>query len=350
MRLPTARPAARTGPARERAATAGVRPGEEVVAVAGPVILPAKSPHPEEAPVTPRSRALARRLAVLAALLAGAVAAAEDGPPPLRCGTGVHGQEAEGFVGFPQGDVFCPLVADPKAMRSFVSYQRGEFPEVIGATDVGAVGIADGFGLVRVGGPRPGEGLQLGVEAGVFAQFDLGAASDLVNADYLVGFPLTARFGAFSGRVRVFHQSSHLGDEFLGRTEIVREELSFEAVDAIASVELGALRLYGGAEYLFSRTPAALDPYVLQGGAEVRVGPVRGARLVAAADVKSSEQRAWDPAWSAKAGVEYAHWSSPDHPPRVFSILGEYYDGPSPYGQFYLEETRFYGVGFHFQR
>lgn len=297
------------------------------------------------------TRHVSRWLLAITAALATGTAAAQQGPAPLRCGTGVHRQEAEGVVALPQGDLFCPLLADPKAARSFVSYQRGDFPQVIGATDVAAVGIADAFGLVRVGGPRPGEGLQLGIEAGVFAQFDLGTASDdLVNADYVVGFPLTLRSRSFSARVRVFHQSSHLGDEFLGRTEIENAGLSFEAVDAILSVEVGAFRVYGGGEYVFRRTPDTLEPYVGQAGAEMRVGPVRGARLVAAVDVKSSEQRDWDPAWSVRAGVEFAHWSSPDHPPRLFSVVGEFYDGPSPYGQFFLDQTRFIGVGFHFMR
>lgn len=299
-------------------------------------------------PLAPRS--LPKLLAALAAVLASSAASALD-PPALRCGTGVHADEAAGVVALPQGGVFCPLLADPKAMRTFISYQRGEFPEVTGATDLGAIGIADAIGLLRLGGPRPGEGIQLGVEAGVFAQFDLGAPSDdLVNADYVVGVPLTFRVRDFSGRLRVYHQSSHLGDEFLGRTEIVNEGLSFEAVEAILSQELGALRVYAGGEYLLRGEPDTLEPMLAHAGIELRIGPARGARLVAALDVKSSEQRDWDPAYSARAGVEVAYGRSPDHPPRLLSVVGEYYDGPSPYGQFFLDETRFYGVGIHFQR
>jgi hypothetical protein len=314
--------------------------------------VPAVVDHPEtRMPPTPR-RSIPTLLGALAAALLPSAVAAVDAPPALRCGTGVHAHEAAGLVLLPQGGVFCPLLADPKAMRTFVSYQRGEFPEVTGAKDLGAIGIADGIALVRVGGPRPGEGVQLGVEAGVFAQFDLGAPSDdLVNADYVVGFPLTFRVRDFSGRFRVYHQSSHLGDEFLGRTEIVNAGLSFEAVEAIFSLEIEAFRVYAGGEYLLSGAePDTLDPMVAHAGLELRVGPVRGARLVAALDVKSSEQRDWDPAYSARAGVEIAYGRSPDHPPRLLSIVGEYYDGPSPYGQFFLEETRFYGVGIHFQR
>jgi hypothetical protein len=298
-------------------------------------------------------RSCPRRSATLGlalALCAAAAPAAALEAPPLRCGTGVHGDEATGFVLFPQGGVFCPLIADPKAARSFVSYLRGEFPRVTGATDVGSIGVGDGVTFLRIGGRDPGEGVQVGLEAAVFAQFDLGKRSDdLINADYVVGLPVTFRAGELSGRLRVYHQSSHLGDEFLAHTEIANAGLSFEAVEAILSKELGPFRVYAGGEYLVRRTPSTLDASVAHGGAELRVGPVRGARLVVAADVKSSEQRDWEPAWSLRAGVEIAHWTSPGHPPRVWSILGEYYDGPSPYGQFFLDDTRFYGFGFHFQ-
>src|SRR5688572_20445988 len=47
-----------------------------------------------------------------------------------RCGTGVHEEEAEGAVLFPQDQIFCPVLADPKEARSFVSLVRGTFPSL----------------------------------------------------------------------------------------------------------------------------------------------------------------------------------------------------------------------------
>jgi hypothetical protein len=66
-------------------------------------------------------------------------------------------------------------------------------------------------------------------------------------------------------------------------------------------------------------------------------------------DVKSSEQQDWKPAWSVRGGLELAWWRNPDHPPRLAAITVEYYDGPSPYGQFFLESTRYFGAGVQFQ-
>ena len=101
---------------------------------------------------------------------------------------------------------------------------------------------------MRWGGPEPGEGVQLDVIGSIFAQFDVGTASnDLINADYIIGLPLTFRRNGFSVRAKLYHQSSHLGDEYLLRSEdIVRENLSFESVEVLISQELGLLRGYGG--------------------------------------------------------------------------------------------------------
>jgi hypothetical protein len=291
-------------------------------------------------------------LAALACAAPLLSASAHDGAYVLRCGTGVHGGEAHGVVGLPQGEVFCPLVADPKGVRSFATFLHGEFPTSAAAIDIASVGIGDAFPLVRFGGPHAGEGLQLGLEAAVFAQFDLASTSDdLLNADYVVGVPLTFRRAGFSARARFYHQSSHLGDELLLReeNEIRRENLSFESLELMVSQEFGVLRVYGGGEYLVNRRPSALDHVVAHAGAEVRAGPIRGARLVAAIDVKSTEQQEWKPALSARAGVELAWWRSNDHPPRLVSVLAELYDGPSPYGQFFLESIRYVGAGLHLQ-
>jgi hypothetical protein len=199
-----------------------------------------------------------------------------------------------------------------------------------------------------------GDGLQLGIEAAVFAQFDMDAPSvDLINADYVIGIPITFRRGVFSARLRVYHQSSHLGDEYLLHSpDVHRENLSFESLELLLSGDAGPVRVYGGGEYVFSRDPDTLDPWQLHGGAELRLGPVSGARFVAAVDVKAGADAsgAWSaPGVSARTGIEIATWRSPEHPPRLWSILAEYYQGPAPYGQFFLEETRYFGGGFHLQ-
>lgn len=280
---------------------------------------------------------------------------------PARCGTGLPEKEKPGYSPLPQGDVFCAIVADPKATRSFVSIlrDRPDVPSATSATTLASVGIGDRFPLGRWSGKRPGDGVQLSLSASVFAQFDLGAASyDLLNADYVIGIPLTMRRGRTSMRLRLYHQSSHLGDEYLLREPAARrdrENLSFESAEGIFSYDAGPLRLYGGGEYLLNREPADLERMVAHGGAEFRpmlfvipFGRLGGFRFLAATDVKTSKEHDWKPSVSARAGLEYDRGRGTDPAGRRWGIFGEFYDGPSPYGQFFREHVRYAGVGIHF--
>ncbi|MGE0467733.1 MAG: DUF1207 domain-containing protein [Steroidobacteraceae bacterium] len=100
---------------------------------------------------------------------------------------------------------------------------------------------------------------QFGIADAVFAQFGLERpSSDLINADYVIGLPLAWRRDDWSGRMRLYHQSSHLGDEFLLNTQPQRVNLSFEAIEAIIAHDFGGLRMYGGGEYLIDRDPRDL--------------------------------------------------------------------------------------------
>jgi hypothetical protein len=269
------------------------------------------------------------------------------------CGAGVH-ETGQGTVWLPQDAIFCPLVADPKEPNSFISLLRGEF-RTIGEpggdeTDIGAIGLGDSFGVLRFAGREPGNGLQLDLAGSVFAQFDLAASSfDLINADYVIGVPVSVRADGFTTRIRLYHQSSHLGDEYLLRDDdIERENLSFESLELVLSQEMGPLRAYAGGETLFRREPDELGRWLAHGGLELRVGTPGGLRLIAAADVKASEEHDWSPALSGRAGLELARSGAAGHPARLVSLLLEAYQGPSPYGQFFQDDISYFGIGIHF--
>jgi hypothetical protein len=287
------------------------------------------------------------------ALVATAQQAAAQTVNVPRCGAGVHVTESKGTIGFPQDKIFCPLLADPKEPRSFISWLRGTFrslddPSGTGTT-VGSVGVGDTFGLVRWNGPGGGEGLQLDLVGSIFAQFDMGAPSiDLINADYIIGVPLTFRRSGFSMRTNLYHQSSHLGDEFLLRSEdIDRENLSFESVEFLASQEIRALRVYGGGERVFHREPTSVARKILHAGAELRTSGA-SAQLVGGIDVKASELHDWSPATSGRVGVQFVRKGPGSYPARLVTLMLEMYQGPSPYGQFFQDDISYIGVGLHF--
>lgn len=300
---------------------------------------------------TKRGRVLTILVSIL---LAFAHAGAAQTPDAPRCGTGVHEAEASGTVFLPEDQIFCPLIADPKEARSFVTFLRGTFPSLDfpsgERTSIVSVGLGDSFGLVRQGGPGAGEGVQLDVVGSIFAQFNVGAPSnDLINADYLIGAPLTFRRSGFSVRARIYHQSSHLGDEYLLSSEDVeRENLSFESVELLVSQEVGPVRAYAGAERIFRREPDTLPAKLFHLGMELRTGRARTVQMVGGVDVKTTEFHDWSPAVSGRVGLEFGRPGPEGHPGRLITLMLELYDGPSPYGQFFRDDISYVGVGLHF--
>ena len=258
----------------------------------------------------------------------------------------------EGVTPLPVKDLFRPLLADPKEPRFQVSALRVD-SDVHDST-VAAVGFGENFGIARWPGRHAREAWQLNLSAAVFAQFDLDAPSDdLVNADYIVGFPVSYRNDRWSVRARFYHQSSHLGDEFLLRVHPDRVNLSFESLETLVSYEWEQWRVYGGGEYLIFREPEELDPGILHAGIEYRageptwhIGTLGAVRLVGGLDVKSWEQHDWDAAFSLKTGLEFRPQRDTEQRGRYWQLLLEFYDGPSPYGQFYTYEVRYWGLGF----
>ena len=269
------------------------------------------------------------------------------------CDTGIPPDETRGWSAFPRGDVFCPLVADPKREGSFASYLWTD-KSVFGSR-IGAIGIGDQFGLVRWNGARPGDGVELSVAANVYSQFDVDVTTfDLLNADYVLSIPLTMRWGPLSSRWRLYHQSSHLGEAFLAGSKVPEENFAFESAEAIVSFELAAMRLYAGGEYLLDVRPIAFDHHIAHGGVELHAprtlaadGVLASVRPIAAVDVKAAEELEWSVGWSGRAGFEIGRAPRTEHRGQAWQLLFEFYDGPLPYGQFLNDRTRYYGVGLH---
>ena len=109
---------------------------------------------------------------------------------------------------FPDGDVFRPLFADPKQPQTFAALQAVRVRDSKTSVTAGTVGFGENFGFYS---RREGcNGWQVGLLAGVFSRFDMNAPStDLINTDYIVGIPLSWRYGGWSMRVQLYRQSSH---------------------------------------------------------------------------------------------------------------------------------------------
>jgi len=161
--------------------------------------------------------------------------------------------------------------------------------------------------------------------------------------------PLTFRRRGFGTRVRLYHQSSHLGDEYLLRpANIERQNLSFESVELLLSQEIGPLRAYAGGERILRRRPDTVAGKLFHGGVELRTDRAGPVQLVGGVDLKATERHNGSPAMSGRVGLEVARRGPGGHPARLVTLMLEFYDGPSPYGQFFQDDISYVGVGLHF--
>lgn len=273
----------------------------------------------------------------------------EEPQPQKKAETGSLSPTRHKKYLFPREEIFLPFLAAPKQPRFHATWQRWKTDQ--GSTDIGSVGFGENIGLIR-GEKGPKDfAWQLGIDAAVFSTFNLDTPSfDLQNSDFIVGFPLDFRQDIWSLRVRTYHQSSHLGDEFLLNlppgTTLITENFSYEAVEFLASAELGHFRVYGGPSRIF-HSANSLQRAIWQGGAEFRSDLLGSgtARLIAGIDFHSWEETDWDTDVSIKAGVMLP---SPYFKERSVQFLIEYYKGHTPNGQFFDSDIEYVGLGVTF--
>jgi hypothetical protein len=271
---------------------------------------------------------------------------------------------------FPDDDVFRPLLADPKQPQLYFRYQYVRLRDVGENLNTVSVAVGEYFGLIGRRQEKDCDGGQLGITGGVFAQFDMGGDSyDLINADYNIGLPFSYRRGPLSMRFRLYHESSHIGDEFLlNHPKFNRLNFTYEEVEAILSYDvllrsnlIRELRFYGGGAWMFDRQPRihrAKDQWGIEiRGTGNRIGfltkviqkktedqlpdQVTGIPFIGL-DVKQYEQHRWNLETSVIAGMEYFRLSTR----RRLRVYATYYHGFNPYGQFFItQKIESFGAG-----
>jgi hypothetical protein len=278
----------------------------------------------------------------------GVVIASSTTAPPQGSTLSAAAQEQPAYeLGFlPGGNLFDPLIADPRWPHFSMAYQR--YLDDAELKNVAAISFGETISLYRSHAPFGGL-WEVGFQAGIFSIFDLdGPSFDLINTDFMGGVTTSYRLKEFSTIFRIFHQSSHLGDEFVLRNPVNRLNLSFEGADLKLSYRFfNWLRLYAGGTYLFDRDPSSLKPWVGQAGIELQT-PWRfwadSTRLIAAADLQHLQENNWSTEVSVRSGLQFER---PENFMRKIQLLIEYYNGHSPNGQFYDRKIEYVGPGLH---
>jgi len=252
----------------------------------------------------------------------------------------------------PADDLYPRYVADPR--RSNFSIGRLSFSE----TEIPAAGDTR-FGL-RVGGRygvlrlhRKGDadyGFQIDVEGGFLAQFDLDNHTDNIGWDGIYGLQLAwARPGGVALRAGVFHDSSHVGDEYAestGRTRINYTRQEFLAGASWRFLPLW--RTYVEGAWAFDlRNEELMEKWRAQTGVEFESpATLWGGR--AAVYVAADASFFQEDDWSANVTIQTGLLFHVQELARYYRFGIEFYDGRSHIGEFFQNEERYVSLGVWF--
>jgi Protein of unknown function (DUF1207) len=263
-------------------------------------------------------------------------------------------------IWFPQSTVlFPPLIANPRAILYSAAYRFGD--RVVG-NSVAAVSFGDIFPIFRWKGVWCWCGdMQLDIEGAAWAVFNFDDVPDhdnhetceLVNADYYLGIPVTYAFDAWSFRARIYHISSHLGDEFMVNDHYFvcnRKNPSFEAIDFYTAYQFGSgIRFYfGPGVIIHSDDSFPMKTFYIDYGAEFRFLGTKlnyhrlyGTPFIAI-DIENWQVRDWDFDFTIKVGYEFSKLQGTGRKMRLYA---DYHHGFSYEGQFFKERTSYGEVG-----
>ncbi len=150
-----------------------------------------------------------------------------------------------------------PFLADPRKVGMSAGWRFRD--HAIDPHNTGPVSFGDYAGLVRFCNVMGcGGALDIGIEGAVWAVFrHCAETSPMVNADYYVAIPVTYAINCWAFRFRLFHISSHLGDEFLIMNPgFDRRNPSSEYVDLFAQYRPNCdFRVYGGIGWIARNDP-----------------------------------------------------------------------------------------------
>lgn len=194
---------------------------------------------------------------------------------------------------------------------------------------------------------------ELGMEFNIYTQFsvvDVGEVfmGGLQNADYRISGMLHYQHSPHTlSRISLFHQSSHLGDDYIIRNFIVTPTLrtqNYEQLDFTLYKKYERWNIYGTTGYNVSPNTVRKRLLIQFGGDLSRpMNAHPGLAWVGGLDVKLYEHNDFHPSLRVGWGVEFARGTQT--PTRLFLT---YYQGHLPYSTLEYQLVRLLGISLSF--
>jgi hypothetical protein len=175
---------------------------------------------------------------------------------------------------------------------------------------------------------------ELNFGTAIFSQFDLIKKDDgtylagLINNDFRLSGDLTVRIKDNLFRLRTFHISSHLGDDYLERhndTLTNDKTLNYEQADLTYMRVYGNNYLYAGAGYIYT-IHVFRERFSFQGGGLLNFRESKPLSVFTGIDIKLLEENNFSPDIRSAAGINIKRKNK-----SLLRIWAEYYSGRVPY-------------------
>jgi hypothetical protein len=210
----------------------------------------------------------------------------------------------------------------------------------------GEVVLGENFPVVAL---REGKhSIILGLGSQVYGRFSLtDPKSALISTDWVVGLNTTAALNAWALTLEVYHESSHLGDEYGDRFPDDRLDWTREVLGSWASYVTGRWRLTAGASYVLDdelKLPGSAGALGLDYHGHSRRFLGGQARPVIGVFSEANAATHWRVSTSAKLGLAFA--TTGEGHEISLGLIG--HDGLSTQRQFYRQQSRYLGMEIRF--
>lgn len=205
-------------------------------------------------------------------------------------------------------------------------------PTRFGNVIEGETAIGASVPIYRIAGDIERGTITVGAEAGVVARFNLETKErDIISSDWVFALPVVLRHGGHWLRVRYFHLSAHLGDEYLERFNVERVPYSRDALETLGYWHATSwLGMYASGRWSFRVDPPEHARFTVRGGVEFDDPSADPLRFFIAADMELDQNVAWHPRLDARVGV----WLTPAGTRPAARIEAGFITGTPYQGQF----------------
>jgi hypothetical protein len=258
---------------------------------------------------------------------------------------GIPGQKDSTLIFFPENRIFPAIVLDPLECQimggSYFMNRSGQDRSLYSTVN---------FGFNKPVFAKYGEKVcwELNFAAAVFSQFDLIREDDgsylagFMNTDFKISADYTIQIKKNLLRLRTFHISSHLGDDYMQRhadTLINDKSVNYEQVDLTYLREYGNNFIYAGAGYIYTKN-VFRERLSFQGGGILNFGKPSPVNLFTGLDIKLLEENDFNPDIRTAFGISINRKAV-----SLMRVWMEYYSGRLPYSTIDYGRVNWFGLG-----